>query len=364
MATSITPKIVNLTAQVTAAPTPSQLQQSGALVSVGGTTLTTNSYQFVADPATLESYLGTSGNHTELQAMGTTFFAQGSGVGLYLLEIGTQATDADAITALQTWITDNSDVFYSYLVPVSWDTNAASALNTMAANYSSATGKTYFFVTTTSANMTAYTGTKSIFAVVPSASAPSTEFTAAFPFYQWLVNNPKAATPLAPMSYRYGYGVTAWDPKNNEAAITTILTNYTNLVYPGSEGGLSNSCLFKGMMEDGVQASWWYGIDWIQIQMKQALAAAILNGSNQNPPLLYNQNGINSLQKVAQRVADSAVTFGCALSAVVNATSFADYTTANPNDYAAGIYDGLSAIVVGQNGFLTITFALDAVQFA
>lgn len=363
MAVTITPKIVNLTAQVTAAPTPSQLQQSGALVSVGGTTLTTNAYQFVADLATLESYLGTGGNHVELQAMGTTFFAQGSGVGVYLLELGTQATDSAAITALETWITDNPDVFYAYLVPESWDTNAAAALNTMAANYSSATGKTYFFVTTTT-NMATYLNTKSVFALVPASTAPATEFTCAFPFYQWLVNNPKAATPLAPMSYRYGYGVTAWDPKNNEATITNILSNYTNLVYPGSEGGLSNSCLFKGMVESGTQASWWYGIDWMQIQVKQALAAAILNGSNSNPPLLYNQNGINTLQKVAQNVANSAVTFGCALSAVISATSFADYTTANPNDYAAGIYDGLSATVVGQNGFLSITFALDAVQFA
>lgn len=365
MAQSVTTEIVNLTAQVTAAPIPSQLQQSGALISLGGTTLTTNDYQFCPDLSTLEGYLAASGtgNSDELTDMATTFFAQGSGVGVYLLELGTQTDDPTAITALETWITNNVGTFYAFLLPDSWDTNAATELQTMMANYESPTGKTYFFFHTTTANMATYANTKSAFNLIKSPDAVATEFTVAFPFYQWIVNNPKASTPLAPMSFRYGYGVTPWAPKGNQGTLTNILTNYTNVVYPGAEGGLSQSCLFKGMLEDGTQASWWYGIDWFQIQVKEALAAAIINGSNQNPPLLYNQNGINTLQKVAQNIANSAVTFGCALSATVSAQSFADYSKQNPNDYAAGIYDGLSATVVGQNGFLSITFALDAVQF-
>lgn len=446
MAQSITTQIVNLTAQVTTAPTPSQLQQSGALVSVGGTTLTTNSYQYCGDLSQVQSFLQTSGtgNYAELLDMATTFFAQGAGVGLYLLELGYNAAIPDQITSLQTWITNNPGVFYAYLTPVNWDsesevvksvtitnggsgytvapsvtfTAAASggvtatgtavidgsgtvtgititnpgwypnqssptvtiaapssgttaagtvvmgnAQQIAAANYESPTGKTYFFVTTSTANMAQYAATKSVFALVPSPTAAASEFQCAVPFYQWLVNNPKAATPLAPMAFRYAYGVTPWAAKNNQPTLTNILTNYSNVIYTGAEGGISNAILFKGMLQDGTQASWWYGIDWFQIQVKQALAAAIINGSNSNPPLVYNQNGINTLQKIAQNVANSAVIFGCALSATVSATSFADYTTQNPNDYQAGIYDGLSATVVGQNGFQSITFALDAVQF-
>jgi len=446
MAQSITTKIVNLTAQVVSAPVPSQLQQSGALISVGGTTLTTGLYQYCGDLATVESYLQTSGtgNYAELLHMATTFFAQGTGVGVYLLELGYNANIATQITSLETWITANPGVFYSYLVPVDWDSMSeivgsvtigtgtytytvaptvtftaasgggvtatatatidsngqvtaititdpgwypnqaaptatlsvadtgtaptltvimANALNVMAKNYSSATGKTYFYTTTTTSGMTAYATNKAIFSLVTSPTAPSTEFSVAFPFYQWLANNPRAASPLAPMGFRYGYGVTPWSPIGNEGTLTNILTNYTNVVYTGAEGGISTSCLFRGMLQDGTQASWWYGIDWFQIQVKQALAAAIINGSNSNPPLLYNQNGINTLQKIAQNIANSAVTFGCALSATVSAQSFVDYTTQNPNDYAAGIYDGFSATVVGQNGFQSITFKLSAVQF-
>ncbi|MHB8914738.1 MAG: hypothetical protein ACYC4K_02875 [Thiobacillus sp.] len=446
MTQTITKKIINLTAQVTSAPVPSQLQQSGSIISVGGTTLATGTYQFCGQLSTVESLLQTTGtgNYAELQNMATTFFAQGTGVGLYVLELGYNANIVTQIQSLQTWITANPGTFYSYLTPVDWDTlseevgsitvgagtytytaaptvtitaatgagvtatatatinsagqvtaititnpgyypsqaaptatlsaaatgtapaltvNMANAQNVLSANYESPTGKTYFFVTTTQSGAASYAANKAIFATIVAPTAPSTEFTAAMPFYQALVNNPSASNPLAPMAFRYAYGVTNWPQSGQNASITNALSVYTNLILSGAEGGISNSCLFKGTTMDGTQFSWWYGIDWFQIQVNQALAAAVINGSNSNPPLLYNQNGINTLQKIAQQVANSAVKFGCALSAVVNATPFGTYTTDNPTNYQAGIYNGLSATVVGQNGFLVIDFALDALQF-
>lgn len=442
MATTITPTIVTVNTVVTQAPTPSQLQQSGALISVGGTTLATNSYQYCGELSALQGVISSAGNAVELTKMGTTFFAQGSTVGCYVLELGVQSTAQAGITALQTWITANPGVFYSYLVPATWDSSAAqvgsititnggsgytaaptvtfsgggggsgatgtaviqsgavvsvtitnagtgytaaptvvfsaptsgttatgaavlaSGLDILIANYASPTGKTYFFVTTTTSNVANYAPNKSAFAVVPSPTAVSTEFQAAQPFYQWLVNNPGSANKLAPMAYRYAFGVTPWAKANNSASINTVLSTYGNVILTGAEGGISTACLFKGTLMDGSQASWWYGIDWFQIQVRQALAAAIINGSNSNPPLLYDQPGINTLLAVAQQVASSAVTFGCALSITVSAVDFATYTTENPDDYQAGIYNGFSATAVGQNGFLTVTFNLDAVQFA
>ncbi|ATF87570.1 hypothetical protein [Burkholderia gladioli] len=441
MATTITDQIVKLNVVVTQAPTSSQLQQSGALVSLGGTTLTPGNYQYTGQLSDLESILSSGGNEAELLNMGTSFYAQGTAVGCYVLELGT-ATGVDAqIALLQAWITQNPGVFYAYLVPAAWDfskdevgsviltsggsgytsapsvtfsapttgttatgtaviqngavvqvnitnpgsgytsaptvtfsggagtgatgtANLVSGLSEMASQYASATGKTYFFVTTSAVNLPNYATQKSVFAVQPSPTAASTEFQAAGPFYQWLVNSPSASNRLAPMSYRYMTGLTPWSKKGNQAAINTALTGYGNLVLTGAEGGISTAALFKGTLMDGSQASWWYGIDWFQIQAKQALAAAIINGSNQNPPLLYDQPGINALLAVAQNVANNAVTFGCALSVTVSAIPFATYTAQNPNDYKAGQYGGLSATAVGQNGFLTITFNLDAVQFA
>ncbi|HIE4431929.1 hypothetical protein [Burkholderia multivorans] len=439
MAQTITQTIVNLNVTVTRAPVPSQLQRSGAIVSVGGTTLTPGTYQYCGLTSDLTSILSGSGNSTELTNMANTHFAQGSAIGFYVLELGAETGVDQGIGLLQTWISNNPGIFYAYLVPAAWDyskdevgsvivtnggsgytsaptvtfsaptsgttatgtaivqngavvavtitnpgsgytaaptvsfsggggtgavatANLASALNILASLYSSPTGKTYFHVTTTAANLANYAGLKSVIATVPSPLAPSSEFTAAATFYQWLVNQPGAANKLAPMGQRFLYGVTAWPAQGYNAQITSILSGYGNLVLTGAEGGISTATLRNGTTMDGQQASWWYGIDWFQIQSKQALAAAIINGSNTNPPLLYDQPGINTLLSVAEKTGSSAVSFGCAQSVAVTATDFLTYTTQNPGDYSAGIYNGLAATVVGQNGFQTITFNIDAVQ--
>ncbi|MDN7820613.1 hypothetical protein [Burkholderia vietnamiensis] len=440
MAQTITQTIVNLNVTVTRAPVPSQLQRSGAIVSVGGTTLTPGTYQYCGLESDLTALLSGSGNSDELPKMGNTFFSQGQSVGFFVLELGAETSVDQGIGLLQTWISNNPGIFYGYLVPAAWDyskdevgsvlvtnggsgytsaptvtfsaptsgttatgtaviqngkvvavtitnpgsgytaaptvsfsggggtgavatANLASALNILAGLYSSPTSKTYFFVTTSSTNLANYSTLKSVFAVVPSPLAPSTEFTAAAFFYQWLVNQPGASNKLAPMAYRYLYGVTAWPAQGYNAQITTVLSGYGNLVLTGAEGGISTACIFKGTLMDGTQAGWWYGIDWFQIQSKQALAAEVINGSNRNPPLLYDQPGINSLEAVAEKTGASAVSFGCLQSIVVTATDFLTYTTQNPGMYTAGQYGGLAATAVGQNGFLTVTFNLDAVQF-
>lgn len=440
MATTITPTIVTVNTTVTVAPTPSQLQQSGAIVSTGGTTLATGSYQYcgtlsqvtsiLSAPLALTGMVWASGTVTATTSAAlslstgqtftttisgatpaayngtyaatvtgantftftltpnpgtetvpgtyspnnagfvtnaaTTYFAQGTSVGVYVLELGAQTTAAAAITALQTWITANSapQVFYSYLLPASWDSASSAALNTMTSNYDSPSGQTYFFVTTTTSNITAYTGNKAVIATVPSPTQASTEHQASTLFYQWLVNNPSSANPLAPMSYRYVFGVTPWSQVANATAINTVLSAYGNLILTGAEGGISNACIFKGTTMDGEQAAWWYGVDWFRIQVKQILANTIINGSNSNPPLIYNQPGINTLQATAQNTGNSAVSFNCALSVVVTAVPFFTYTQANPTNYNAGIYNGLAATMVGTSAFLTITFDLDALQFA
>ncbi|MFM0503964.1 hypothetical protein [Paraburkholderia caffeinilytica] len=444
MATTITPQIVNLTAVLTVAPEPSQLQRSGAFVSVGGTTLATGSYLYCSQLSALQAVLQTSGsgNQVELNTMGTTFYAQGTSVGAYVLELGTQSSSVAAIEALQTWITDNPGIFYAYLVPAEWDNqdevvgsvivtaggtgytsaptvtfsgggggsgaagtaviqggsvvsvtitnpgegyttaptvafsapgsgttatgtaNLAAELNIVASNYASPTGRTYFFITTTVANIATYQPNKSVYAFVPSPTATSQEFGAAAHFYQWLVNNPGPASKLAPMAYRFLNGVTPWPATGYSANIQTVLSAYGNINLVPPQGGITNTCIFKGTTSDGSQSSWWYGIDWYQIAVTNDLADEVINGSNEEPPLLYDQDGINQLAGVAQRDLNTAISYGCALSGTVTAASFASYTTANPANYKAGIYQGLGANIVGQNGFLQVGIQLDAIQFA
>jgi hypothetical protein len=90
----------------------------------------------------------------ELVAMATTFFAQGSNTGVYVLELGA-GNASDGVTFLNTWIQQNPGVFYSYLVPRTWDAN--SSFLAFLAQFENTTALTYFYVTTTLATYSAYT---------------------------------------------------------------------------------------------------------------------------------------------------------------------------------------------------------------
>jgi hypothetical protein len=361
---AITSQIVTVDAQVTSAPSPSTLQQSGAIVSVGGTTQTVGTYTYYSTLTALEAALSALGNYVEVGHMATTFFAQGNAVGVYVLELGVEGSASAGITALNTWIVANPGNFYAYLTPATWDASGA-ALNTMAANYSSPTGKTYFFVTTTSGTLSAYAATtKAIIAIVPSPTAASSEFQAAAFFYQWLSNLPAIASPSPPMAFRYVYGVTPWTLNGNGTTTSAILTAFGNIILSGAEGGISTATLRRATTMDGNQMMFWYAVDWFQIQGQQQLANAIINGSNENPPLYYNQAGINTLLAVLQAIEFSGTQFGLLLTGSFSATPFATYVAANPADYAAGKYAGFSGTVDPQNGFQEIVFFLDATTFA
>lgn len=470
-----TQKIVNLVTNLITSPAPTTMQQSGALISLGGTTITVGTYQFVGSLAEGTGILSTSGNNAELLNMLTTYFAQGSSVGVFILELGVATTPTEGVALLNTWMTDNPNIFYAYEVPAAWDTSPAPAvpaltstaggslpaatyyvkttyvnsdgyeslasqeanlsvladflldvaspaassgqasynvyvststgkeelqtstpiaigtpwtmpvsglvpgappsltLSSLVNNYTSPSSTTYFVITTSVTNMLAYgtmnssnefMGYKSAVLFVPSPDAQSTEFGASALLYAIMTNNPSSANQLAPFQYRYAYGLTPWPVVGQNTNINTIINNNGNLIISGAEGGVSNNIIFGGVTASGDQVSWWYGVDWTQIQMAQAISNSIINGSNSSAPLLYNQAGIDTLEAVAQGVANNAVAFGCALSATVTATPFIKYTQQNPSDYAKGIYKGFLATVVGQNGFLTITFYMDVVNFA
>lgn len=224
-------QIVVVNVSQTVAPTPSQLQKTGAIISQGGTTLAPGSYSLLTQLASLTplfsaslalsslvwsaagggtvtattsaphgmttgdqflttiagttpaGYSGTypafvtgastfvfplttspgtittPGTYTprmvaELTAGATTFFAQGAQQGVYVLELGA-GEPAAGVNALSAFITANPSTFYSYLVPRSWDGNAAYLA--LLAQFEGLSAKTYFFTTTTLATWQNYT---------------------------------------------------------------------------------------------------------------------------------------------------------------------------------------------------------------
>lgn len=328
----------------------------------------------------------------ELMQMVTTFFAQGSQLGVYVLELGA-GEPSSGVTALTTFIAAHSapQLFYSYLVPRSWD--GVTSFLTLLASYEAASAKTYFFVTTTTGTYTDYTAVmKCVFAMVESPSAnpagAAAEFSCAAPFWVTLNYSPSSTNKVSPTCFSYLLGVTAYPTAGNATTLASLQAAGVNVVGTGAEGGISNTILLYGTTMDLNDFTYWYSVDWVQINEDLSVSNAVINGSN-NPqnPLYYNQDGINRLQAVAASVMNTGVADGLVLGqvfqttldpttfatnlglglynglTVVNAIPFIVYNALNPSDFKIGKYAGLSVAYTPNRGFKTIVFNINVTQF-
>lgn len=326
-----------------------------AMTSTGTNTLT---YTVTGDPgsATTTGAFFTVEDVQELVAMATTFFAQGSTVPVYVLELGLDSVE-NGIPNLEAYIANPTIQFYSYLLPKTWDVADA---QTMARQYDGTTAQVYFYVSSTLATYSGWKGIKSALVTLPSPSAPLTEFSAAAVFWSSLAYNPSVSNLAHPFEYTYVYAVTPYTLTN--AQQTTLLADGVNWIGTGAQGGISNTLIMGGTYMDLNPFNYWYCVDWLSINVAEALSAAIINGSNlPTNPLYYNQAGINTLQKVAQATVNNGISFGLILSpATVQAVPFTTYVAQHPGDYATGTYNGLSLTFVPLRGFSSITIYLTA----
>lgn len=357
----------------------------------GDKTLT---YTLSSDPGTA-TVMGTVTTVAagEIQQMNTTYWAQGSNRAVYVLELG-EISVTSAVAALGDFIDKDISLgntyqkFFSYLVPREWD--GEPTFKTLTGLYTSPASLVYFFVTTTIATYPAWVATKnkSVIAGVESTNIPAGEFSMAFPFQSSLANDPGSSNMVPPMAYRFGYGVTEYPVEGNGTLLKQLQDNSINYVGTAAEGGLSNKMLVAGHMLDGNPFNYWYSVAWTAINLELDLANEIINGSNTTVnPLYYEQNGIDRLQRRALKTLRNGISYGLILgrvigtglaqqdfnteyekgtyagNAVINAVPFANYTSLNPSDYAAGKYSGLSAVMTPRRGFESITFNVNVTNF-
>jgi hypothetical protein len=344
----------------------------------------TFTYPLVANPGAV-TIQGTMvpASAAELFAMVQTFFAQGSGLSCYVLELGL-GTPANGVTALTAWITANPKTIYSYLVPRAWSGEATFV--TYAATFEGNTAQTYFWVTSTTGNYASFTGNKAVVQMIEAPGIPATEFSLASAFWRSLNYNPSPANKVTPFAFGFLIGVTVY-PITPPQTVSFKAGNL-NYVTTAAEGGLSNTMLKWGVTGDGRDFTYWYSVDWVALNMQRNLANEIINGSN-NPqaPLYYEQAGINRLQNRARKTGSSAIANGLALGNAVatqltaeqfvaaynagdfagtfevNAIPFTPYTSANPGDYPLGIYNGLAAVYTPSRGFTQIIFNINVTDF-
>lgn len=288
------------------------------------------------------------------------FFAQGKSMGVYLLELGFQKYKiADEVAALNSYIQEHFIKFYAYLVPEYWggDENFISFAKSHASN----DAKKYFFIrviTPKNTNYaTPYKGIKSIIAIADD-TYPKTNAAAAV-MWNFVSASPSEVNKVPPMAFRFLQAVNANKAKDN--ILKTMVAQNINYVDTGAEGGISNTILVKGVTSDGNDMTYWYSVDWVQINVDMALASEVINGSN-NPinPLYYNQDGIDRLQQRAQSVFNTGVAYGLVNGQTqVNAIPFKTYVKNNPNDYGIGRYAGLSATYTPMRGFTAVIFNIN-----
>lgn len=345
-------QIVTVNVSQTVGAIPSTLQQTGVIVSNGATSLTNKSIELITSYAEFTAIANeAAATYPALNAMVSTFFAQGGSLSVYIMEVG-EVTD-DGIAAVEAWITDPDVRFYTWLVPASWDGNEK--LIELGRSHSASSAMVYFFIDT-DASQGKYPY-KTIKSFIPTQKSDNPAIgNSAAAMWQFISASPSDINKVPPMAFRYLLGVT---PLTAKGSVKKQLTsNFVNYVGTGAEGGISNVVYFNGMSADGNDLTYWYSVDWIQINVAMALSNEIINGSN-NPinPLYYDQKGIDRLQNRAQGVFNSGVTYGLVNgNPVVGAVPFRTYVKNNPNDYQIGRYAGLSAEYTPMRGFTRIIF--------
>jgi hypothetical protein len=295
------------------------------------------------------------------------------------------------VTALNTYINNNTvnglGPFYSYLVPLEW--SGEPTFFTFLAQFESLSGLTYFFCTATGSNYTSYViQMKDVFVLIEAPAAPATEFSAAAMFFKWLNAAPSSTNKVTTMNYSNLFGVTPYPQQGNGALLTTYFNAFINIVQTGSEGQLTNTILRNGTTRDGNDGKYWYSVDWVQLNINISLSAAMFTQSqNTQNPLQYNQDGINRLAAVLVSTMNTGVNFGLVLGVpilvdmapaafvaavaagqfagqtAVNAFDFLNYSLANPNDYANGLYSGFQVAYTPSRGFNQIIVGVNVSNF-
>ncbi|MCZ5678185.1 hypothetical protein O5624_02320 [Escherichia coli] len=214
----------------------------------------------------------------------------------------------------------------------------------------------YFFVLTKTPDDTnyvsPYAGIKSVIATADD-TYPATNAAAAV-MWNYVSASPSEINKVPPMAFRYLQAVNAHRGQNS--ILATMTKQNINYVDTGAEGGISNTILVKGVTSDGNDMTYWYSVDWVQINVDMQLANTVINGSN-NPINRFTQPGRNRPSTAGRT---GGVQYGRILrpgqrpSLLVDAVPFRQYINTNPNDYGIGRYAGLSASYTPMRGFVEI----------
>ena len=346
--------------------TPAGYNGTYFVTSTGASTLTVYFGVYLGPVTTPGFYLSAEAEAYEIVQMATTFFAQGNAIGVYVFEVGA-GSQANGVSVLSTFITNNPGTTYLWLVPREWagEPTFVQYVATQEAN----TAKVYFLTTMTQGNAATFIPTmKCVLGLVETTGVGAiefNEFSLAAVMYVMLSYAPSANNRVTPLAFSFVTDATPYPLFGNGPVLATLKGDNINVIGTGAEGGITNALVAYGTTMDGRDFIYWYSVDWVEINVKLDLANEVINGSN-NPqnPLYYDQAGIDRLRVRAQATMNRAIQFGLAIGPItVTAVAFNTYVTANPSDFRTGTYNGLAVTYTPNRGFESITFNVNVTDF-
>ncbi len=243
------------------------------------------------------------------------------------------------------------------------ETPASNPFITLVQAHISVTAALYFAIEIThgispaqDSNFTAYAAPKSLFPIYGNDEATQSVPGTMIGIMASTIYDLSATNKATMFNYKKTNGLTV----EIIDATFRIDLNDAGVNYIGALAG--EAMVFNGRYADLTTWEYWYEWDWFQITLENRFTAAIVNGSNVPAAAIqYNQNGIDALTAVANGTANTGKLYGAVTEFAKSfnivtdelegvgtfaAVPFYEYIAAAPADYAAGIYQGLSAYVL------------------
>lgn len=292
-----------------------------------------------------------------------TFFSNCTNNGITLISVQTGAT---GVATLDAYITANRSKVYSIYVDSSF--YLLTQFAALATKYSGDSDMVYFTFETTDYT-TSGTGTKwvdndlkglkSVWGVDPNPSKPA-EYPGIAQFAKRAAYAVSDTTRMTSMRGKLITGITAYDvTKTINTNLTADNVNWCDTTY---SGGFAGTMCWPGVFGDGRNYSYWYAIDWAQLNLRTQINNALINSANDpTNPIYYNQNGIDRLQGVIQSVLTQGVNFGLFNETQVTAVAFENVSA---SDYASGIYSGFAITIRVQGEFKKLTIGVNFTDYA
>ncbi len=205
------------------------------------------------------------------------------------------------------------------------------------------------------------TGIKSIFTIATNQGYEDAQTGVGACGYELSNYQPSTVNKVNPMIYRrlsIASPLTDDDYLHNKHLQDDFNTNM--LLDPPNDGNRAKSLIYPGILADGNDFTYWYGVDYIRYSLISQITNFIIQSSNyKTNPLYYNQDGIDRIKAFVKQIISNCASYGIIQTNFkISAIDFVDYVTQNQEDYKNEIYDGISIEVSPLKALRKIVFSL------